>query len=394
VETAGPGGRQQAGFRYLDVSRPTAAYEVAQADLDAYVAHRVGLVREGDTTALDLRRSSGEVIRVQCAALPDGGRMLSYTVVTDIVRHADELEVLRNALDNIQDGVLLLDANLNAQFLNQKVRAYWGVSEAKAASHPSYAKLIAEAPHAGSRGLTLEQRDAFFASRVEAIRTAEPKVRDTQLADGRHIRVRCTVTPNGGRMLTYGDVTDLVRNAELLEKLATVDSMTGLYNRRHFLTLAEAEWVRFQRYQRPLSVLMIDIDHFKSVNDRYGHAVGDQAIASVATACQQSKRNSDIVGRLGGEEFAVLLPETDSAQAAIVAGRILERVAGQILPVHDLQFKLTISVGTASATSSMSGVDALLRAADEAMYRAKAGGRNRMIQWSSPEMEAPPLVAE
>ena len=374
--------------------RDTSAYEVAQPDLDAYVAHRVSMVRDGDTSTLDLRRSSGDVIRMQCAVLPNGGRMLSYTMVTDIVRHADELEVLRNALDNMSDGVLLLDADLNAQFLNQKMRAYWDVTEQQAATHPSYAKLIAEAPHASSHGVPPEQLEAFFASRVEAIRAAEPRVRDTQLADGRHIRVHCTVTPSGGRMLTYCDVSDLIRNAELLEKLATVDSMTGLYNRRHFLTLAEAEWCRFQRYQRPLSMLMIDIDHFKSVNDRYGHAVGDEAIASVAAACQQSKRNSDIVGRFGGEEFAVLLPETDSAQAAIVAERIRERVAGRCLSVHNVQFKLTISIGFATATLSMSGVDALLHAADEALYQAKGGGRNRVIQWASLDLEAPRLAAE
>ena len=90
-------------------------------------------------------------------------------------------------------------------------------------------------------------------------------------------------------MIPYCDVTDLIRNAELLEKLATTASLTALHNRRHFLALAEAEWGRFQRCQRPLSMLMIDIDHFKSVNDRYGHAVGDQAIISVATACLQQR---------------------------------------------------------------------------------------------------------
>ena len=84
------------------------------------------------------------------------------------------------------------------------------------------------------------------------------------------------------------------------------------------MTLAAAEWSRFQRYYRPLSVLMIDVDHFKSVNDRYGHAIGDQALISVANACLEGKRASDIVGRLGGEEFAMLLPETDLYQARVV----------------------------------------------------------------------------
>jgi PAS domain-containing protein len=108
--------------------RDTSAYQVTEADLDDYIAHRVELVRDGDTSALDLRRSNGEVIRMQCAVLPNGGRMLSYTVVTDIVRHSDELELLRNALDNISEGVLLLDADLKAHFLNKKVRDYFGVN--------------------------------------------------------------------------------------------------------------------------------------------------------------------------------------------------------------------------------------------------------------------------
>jgi diguanylate cyclase (GGDEF)-like protein len=137
---------------------------------------------------------------------------------------------------------------------------------------------------------------------------------------------------------------------------------------------------------------MIDIDHFKSVNDRYGHAVGDQAIISVANACQQGKRASDAVGRLGGEEFAILLPETDSAQAAIVAERIRESIAGHVLSVHSVQFKVTISVGIASATLSMSGIEALLRAADQALYQAKGQGRNRTIHWAAPS--TPRLAAE
>ena len=372
--------------------RDTNAYEVAAAEIDAYVAERVRLVRAGDPIPLDLRRSNGEVIRLQCAVLPDGGRMLSYTVVTDIVRHADELELLRNALDNIPEGVLLLDSDLKAQFLNRKIRDYFGVTTEQVAAHPSYLGLIANAPHANAHGVAPEKMQEFFSSRVEAIRSANPAVRDAVTPDGRHVRVHCAVTPAGGRMMTYCDVTDLIRNAELLEKLATIDSMTGLYNRRQFLVAAEAEWSRFQRYQRPLSMLMIDIDHFKSVNDRYGHAVGDETIVSVAAACQEGKRGSDVVGRLGGEEFAMLLPETDAVQAAIVAERIRERVAGHFLFVHKVRFNVTISVGIAEATVSMPGIDALLRSADAALYQAKREGRNRVIQWL-PE-SAPAVAAE
>ena len=360
--------------------RDTQAYEVATPELDAYVIERIRLVKAGDPKPLDLRRTNGEVIRMQCAVLPNGGRMLSYTIVTDIVRHSDELEVLRNALDNISDGVLLLDPDLNAQFLNRKVRDYLGLTEQQVAAHPPYAELVAALQHTDIKGMPPAQLNAYVATRVEAMRKAELTVRDMHLGDGRHIRLHCTVTPNGGRTLVFCNVTDLIHNAELLEKLATIDSLTGLSNRRHFLALAEAEWSRFQRYQRPLSMLMIDIDHFKSVNDRYGHAVGDDAIISVARAVLQDKRGSDVVGRLGGEEFAILLPETDIAQAATVAERLRQKVEGQFLSAHNIQFKVTISIGVATASADMSGIEALLRAADLALYQAKSDGRNRVAQ--------------
>jgi diguanylate cyclase (GGDEF)-like protein len=325
--------------------------------------------------------------------LPDGGRMLSYTDVTDIVRHSDELERLRYALDNVSEGVVLLDADLNAQFLNKKMRNFWGVSDEQAASHPSYASLIAGAPHARDRGMTQDELEAFFAGRVAAVRSGSEPVRDVRTTDGRHIRAHCDMLQNDGRMLTYCDVTDLVRNAEQLERLATIDSMTGLYNRRHFLEQADAEWSRFQRYQRPLSMLMVDIDHFKQVNDRYGHAVGDEVIIAVAQACAGGKRQSDIVGRLGGEEFAVLLPETDPAQAAIVAERLRNTIAAQVMMAHKVHFKVTVSIGIAAASLGMSGIDVLMRAADQALYQAKDQGRNCVVQSSLPP-EAPKLAAE
>ena len=370
--------------------RDTNAYEIASSEMDAYVAERIRSITAGDTRPRDVRRTNGEVIRVQCAVLPDGGRMLSYAFVTDIVRHSDELELLRNALDRISDGVLLLDGDLRVQFLNQKVRDYFGISADDASKHPTYLQLLRNAPHAGKHDVRADKLDEYFASRVEVVRAAAEPVRDQVLHDGRHIRVHSSITASGGRMLTYCDVTDLIRNAKLLEELATIDSLTGLYNRRHFMAAAEAEWARFQRYQRPLSMLMVDIDHFKSVNDRYGHAVGDEAIKFVALACKQDLRGSDMVGRLGGEEFALLLPETDRASAAIVAERIRERVAAQFLSAHKIQFRITISVGLAEASASMSGVDALLRSADLALYQAKDGGRNRVVLWSEP---VPPKLA-
>ncbi|WP_249119389.1 MULTISPECIES: sensor domain-containing diguanylate cyclase [unclassified Bradyrhizobium] len=371
--------------------RDTKAYEIEPAAIDRHIANRVRTVREGDATPIDVRLTNGAVVRVQCASLPNGGRIVTYSYVTDIVRHMDELEVLRSALDNVSEGIIMLDSNLNAQFLNGKIRQYWALTEAEADSRPSFESLLRRAPHAGAR-MPPDELDAFCTARLAAIRDVSEPVRVLQTADGRHIRAHCTALKNGGRMLTFVGITDLVNNARKLEELATTDSMTGLANRRHFMALAAAEWSRFQRYYRPLSVLMIDVDHFKSVNDRYGHAVGDDALVAVANACLESKRSSDIVGRIGGEEFAMLLPETDLYQARIVADRICKAVAASKLQADEVPFKVTASIGFAAATVSMPGFEALLKAADQALYQAKDQGRNRIVGWSPPP--ATKLAAE
>ena len=306
--------------------RDTGAYEIPADRLDAYVAERIERITKNESLQLDLRRTKGDVIRMQCTPLPDGGRMLSYMEVTDIVRQADELRVLRDALENVQDGVLLLDADLHATFMNRKVRQFWEISEQEAAARPYYGSLITRARRAIDPSLSSKELAGFAAKRVAEVKAGD-HVRELQTPDNRRLRAHCTNMAGGGRMITYYDVTDLIRNAEQLERLATTDSLTGLYNRRHFLVSLEAEWSRFQRYFRSMSVLMVDIDHFKSINDRYGHAVGDEAIKAVAGACLQGKRKSDIVGRVGGEEFAVLLPETTSSRAKIVAERIRKRIA-------------------------------------------------------------------
>jgi diguanylate cyclase (GGDEF)-like protein len=360
--------------------RDTRAYEIPAAELDTYVAERVEHIKRGDPTPRDLRLTSGEVLRLQCAVLPNGGRMLSYTPVTDIVRHADEMEVLKAALNNVQDGVVLLDADLNARFQNRAVRDLFKVPDHQADSPTPFSLLIGNARKNGMFGVPNDKLESFIASRIALIRAGDPAPHDVRTGDGRRIRARCTVMRDGGGMRTYCDITDLAQQAERLEKLATTDTLTGLTNRRHFLALADKEWSRFQRYQRPLSMLMVDIDHFKAVNDRFGHATGDEALKLVAENCRTGQRESDTVGRIGGEEFALLLPETDAAQARVVAERIQSNLAIQPFIADGEPVVLTVSIGLAAATLSMSGIDALMKAADQALYSAKAQGRNRIMQ--------------
>ena len=365
----------------LHHGRDIGAYEVPDPALEAHVKERVRVIEAGDPTPVDVRRTNGDVVRVQCTPLPDGGRMLTYTPVTDIVRFSDELKLLRDALENVQDGVLLLDSDLNASFMNLRMRRFWEVSEEEAASRPAYASLVSRAQRASAPDLAANELAKFPGKRLAEVKAGD-HVRDLRTPDGRQIRAHCTTMSNGGRMLTYVDITDLNDKANMLERLATTDPLTGLYNRRHFLGSLDAEWSRFQRYYRSVSVLMLDIDHFKSVNDRYGHAAGDEAIKAVAAACNEGKRKSDLVGRIGGEEFAVLLPETSLSRAKLVAERIRNRAMAIRLNAHQVQFGLTVSIGVAEASVSMSGIDALMGAADQALYQAKDEGRNRCIAWT------------
>jgi len=182
-----------------------------------------------------------------------------------------------------------------------------------------------------------------------------------------------------GRWLpaAIGERRGMDQTANDLRKMAAVDGMTGLFNRRHFDSLAAAEWERFRRYRRPLSLLMVDIDFFKSVNDRYGHGVGDRVIIQIANAFRDQQRKSDIVARLGGEEFALLLPETELEAAAIVAERLRDMVSRHVLALPDDNIAVTISIGVSEAREGMTLGD-MLNEADKALYEAKERGRNRV----------------
>jgi len=358
--------------------RDNRAYDVSEEDLDAYVAERVAHVKVGDPTPRDLRLANGEVVRFQCIMLPDGGRMLSYTFITDVVHQRDELDALRGALDNIDQGVMLLDDQLNARFMNRVVRDMWGVSNEQAARNIPFLELVHETRLSKAYAVPPEQLDDFIQTRLASIRRGDPDPVDLPLSDGRIARAQCTALPGGGRMLIYSDVSDLVRNAATLEHLATIDGMSGTYNRRHFQLLAEAEWSRFQRYHRPLSLMVFDIDNFKQINDQFGHDAGDRVIARLADLCRESKRTPDILARLGGDEFALLLPETELAQAAIVAERLRAAVEASPLIIDNSSIAMTVSIGIAASRLSQPNFDALMKAADQALYRCKARGRNQI----------------
>jgi len=165
-----------------------------------------------------------------------------------------------------------------------------------------------------------------------------------------------------------------------LREARDTDSLTGLWNRRALTASAKSEMVRAQRNGTSMSIVLLDVDHFKLVNDRYGHHIGDQALCQIATTVVQNVRPYDIVGRWGGEELLFVLPETTLTQAALVAERVRASISATPLTLDDgRQVELTASFGVASiGPTSVDTLDALIQVADTALYQAKADGRNRI----------------
>lgn len=170
-----------------------------------------------------------------------------------------------------------------------------------------------------------------------------------------------------------------------LEQISNTDPLTGVSNRRYFMPMIRKEIARSQRFQHPISLIVLDIDHFKSINDRYGHAAGDAAICALATTCRTMARQIDIVARLGGDEFAILLLEVDLENALTIAERIRTSIANTTIKnFESKEIKFTVSVGVAEQPQNNRSEEWLIECADVAMYQAKVAGRNCIMASTPP----------
>jgi diguanylate cyclase (GGDEF)-like protein/PAS domain S-box-containing protein len=273
-----------------------------------------------------------------------------------------------------------------------------------------------------TRFIVREDQDDYYLHYKKLLETREPQVCELRMAkkDGVPFWVQLDANlvrdaASGAPLCRLGmsDVTDLKAaeedsgrakasaeeaNRELQrmfareQNLARTDTLTGLNNRRYWFELAEHEFEVAARYRHSLSLILFDIDHFKLVNDMYGHAVGDQMLERVAQAACAALRSVDVIGRYGGEEVVIALPVTTAAQAYPVAERIRAGVAAIRVPTPNGDAAVTLSVGIsemllAPAASRFGGddsVERVIQRADEAMYAAKQAGRNRTETWSAP----------
>lgn len=207
---------------------------------------------------------------------------------------------------------------------------------------------------------------------TNSTRVNDEVVDEGSLEDGDHVTI-------GESILKFISHTSVEANYhEEIYQLATQDALTELYNRRHFIELMEKEMARAMRHHRPLALCIVDVDLFKPVNDRYGHISGDEVLRQIAAIMRRYVRSDDIAARIGGEEFAVLLPECDAGAAYGFAERLRIAIAAAVFSPGGEPQQITVSIGIAALSPDRDTRNRLMAAADSALYRAKKEGRNRV----------------
>lgn len=229
-------------------------------------------------------------------------------------------------------------------------------------------------------------RKAFVMSGGQrAVGSCDPRYYRTRCADNTEImteisigRLRVDDSDEPVLLVILIDRTERCRLEEELVKRANIDKLTELYSRSYFLELVEKEMSRSFRYDNPLSLIYFDVDHFKAVNDTHGHHIGDLVLRQVGNTCKQVLRNIDICGRIGGEEFAIVLPETNLYMAVKVAQRVRLSFKNIRVPSRDGEISVSASFGVTKVLDTDVQVDDPIQRADKALYRAKKKGRDRI----------------
>lgn len=197
------------------------------------------------------------------------------------------------------------------------------------------------------------------------------------------VEVRSRLIEHKGKTGLVTAVRDITTHKEMqarLEHIANSDVLTGVGNRRFFMDVGQREFYRTVRYGSPLSLLMLDVDHFKRINDTYGHDIGDEALKALANICVETLRTSDIFARLGGEEFAAILPGSDLEGALILSERLRQKVEAMVTNTSKGPIKFTVSVGVTQQLESDANIETILNRSDSGLYIAKEGGRNRVVK--------------
>ena len=293
-------------------------------------------------------------------------------------------ERYRVLAENSHDVIWTIDIGSGRfSYVSPSVLRQRGYTPEEVLAQSTEATLTLESAKLAGKALR-EMRDAIIAGdRTQLSKTMEV---DQPHRDGHIVNAEIVATfildDVGYPVAILGitrDITERKKSQRELERLSQTDVLTGLANRRHFMKLANQELSRTRRFGGPLSVFMLDIDYFKKVNDTYGHQAGDLVLQRLGDLCRQVLRDIDCIGRIGGEEFAVMLPQTSGDTAFVVAERLRQAIASvDVLLPQGLAIKFTVSIGVAALAENITTMDALIALADRALYESKGTGRNRV----------------
>jgi diguanylate cyclase (GGDEF)-like protein len=287
---------------------------------------------------------------------------------------AERSDVLGIVLDHIPQGVVVVDRDYRVLAFNRPVVELFLLPTGTFAVGCDFREVIGT--WARETGQDEAMRERALAE-LDLQRHFEFQFPQRVAGETRWMVLTHDPLPDGGFVRTFTDITIQKRLEEKLLEMSRTDPLTGLLNHQAFYETVSVEIERKSRYRRPLTLMYLDIDHFKEINDRFGHPAGDRVLWSFARILAQSTRKGDAIGRVGGEEFAVLLPEAAMLAGVEAAARILDAVRGMsvLIPGRHDAITFTVSAGLAESDASMT-VDQLVSAADAALYQAKSDGRN------------------
>lgn len=355
------------------------------SERETFVKHlfAAGRVQNHD---MKIRSKNGELryLSVSAELTEFGGVDCLLTMIIDRTERARirreletslaEAERFRQALDNVPAFVYIKDTNHRYTYGNKQTLTLFNRT-AESIQGAQDSEFFP--PEAVKRLHEIDNRVFSGENTAEEI-----VVPDTGAGQRVYWEVKSPIHYHGNIGGLVGISTDITQHKELEQKLAwqaNTDSLTLLPNRSHFFEMAHKEFARAKRYNEPLSIAMLDLDHFKNINDTYGHEIGDQVLKTLGKICLATLRESDIVGRIGGEEFAVLWPNTDHGHSREAAERLREAIDIAKLPLErGLPVQFTASLGVATLSADDINLDVFLSRADKALYEAKRTGRNKV----------------
>ena len=289
------------------------------------------------------------------------------------------LQLLSEGINSLSAGITIYDPEDRVVMCNEAhLRLFKSLRDV---IHPgkSFEEILRTGLQRGLYAEALGQEEAWLARRLRQHRVADGTQYELELADGRWLQFSEHRTPRGYIIGSRIDITERKKLEVDLREQASTDALTGLPNRRHFLHRLEDELGRVRRRTTSEAcVLMLDLDHFKRINDQYGHAAGDSVLRHFSNILRHELRAIDIAGRMGGEEFAIILPGSGPQAAQGFAQRICDKLAEHPLSFGRQEVGMTVSIGIAAIVPDDLSADAVLSRADRALYQAKDAGRNRV----------------